>query len=148
MTRGGDSRRGSGRAHLVQPFSVRVLVLLAAHGQAFDFDLPLRGRRLAEVEGLRLHGGGGPSRLLISLTARATGRGAARHGTWGGCSQRLCWDGAAPARRVRSRLRRQARRADWRLTIFPAFIREVSISARVDDVERLPDSLEAAFGVP
>ena len=129
-------------------FTVRVLVLLDADGQAFGFDLPQPGRRLAEVEGLRLYGGGGPSRLLISLTARVTGGGAARPGTWGGCSQRLCWDGEAPARRVRARLRRQARRADWRLAIFPAFIREVSISARVDDVERLPDSLAAAFGVP
>lgn len=117
--------------HQVEPFTVRALILLATHGQAFDFELPQPGRRLAEVEGLRLEGGG-----------------AARPGTWGGCSQRLCWDGEAPARWVRSRLRRQARRADWRLAIFPAFIREVSISARVDDVERLPDSLAAAFGVP
>ena len=139
----------------MEPFTVRVLILLAADGQAFGFDLPQPGRRLAEVENLHLDGhDGASSRLLISLTARAdcaartTGRGSARQGTSGGCSQRLCWDGAAPARWVRARLRREARRVDWRLAIFPASIREVSISARVDDVEGLADSLEAAFGVP
>ena len=56
----------------MEPFTVRVLILLAADGQAFDFDTPQAGHRLAALEDLPLDGhGGASSRLLISLTARA-----------------------------------------------------------------------------
>ena len=139
----------------MEPFTVRVLILLAADGQAFDFDIPQAGHRLAALEDLPLDGSdGASSRLLISLTARAdsvarpTTRAAAHPGSSGRCSQRLCWDDAAPARWVRARLRREARRVDWRLSILPSPIKDLSISAQVAAVDRLPDSLEAAFGVP
>lgn len=136
-------------------FAVRVLILLAADGQALDFDIPQEGCRLATLEDLHLDGSdGAPSRLLISLTARAdsvartTGRGSAHQGTSGTCSQRLSWIGDAPSRWIRTWLRRDARRVNWRLSIHSSPIKDLSISARVDDIERLSDSLEAAFGAP
>ena len=136
-------------------FSGRVLILLAGDGQVFDFDLRGQGRRLAELKNLSLDGSNGaPSRLLISLTAHADSGARIPDGTAGHqqvsgtCSQCLCWTADEPPRQVRSRLRRRARRIDWRLSIHPLHIKGLSISVRVDDVERLPDSLEAAFGVP
>ena len=136
-------------------FTTRVLILLAADGQAFEFDLPQHRRRLAAVDDLRLGGHDWvSSKLLISLTARADSvartadRAVPRRDTTGRCSQRLWRIGETPFRWVQSRLWRDARHVDWRLIIHPARIKDLSISARVDDVERLPDSLEAAFGVP
>ena len=40
------------------------------------------------------------------------------------------------------------RHVDWRLSIHPTRIEELSISARVDRIERLPGHLESAFGAP
>ena len=153
-------------------FTVRVLVLLAADEPLFD--LPQQGCPVAAVENLRLDGGDGDwSRLLISLTARAgsvarsTDRAAAQRGTSGRCSQRIAWSGDTPfgdagepgssprgrgARRQRgfvtARLLRDAKAVDWSLSILPAGIEDIRISARVDSVERLPGDLEAAFGAP
>ena len=153
-------------------FTVRVLVLLAADEPPFD--LPQQGCPVAAVENLRLDGGDGDwSRLLISLTARAgsvarsTDRAAAHRGTSGRCSQRIAWSGDTPfgdasepgssprgrrARRqhgfVTARLLRDAKAVDWSLSILPAGIEDIWISARVDSVERLPGDLEAAFGAP
>ena len=153
-------------------FTVRVLVLLAADEPPFD--LPQQGYPVAAVENLRLDGGDGDwSRLLISLTARAgcvarsTDRAAAQRGTSGRCSQRIAWSGDTPfgdagepgssprgrrARRQRgfvtARLLRDAKAVDWSLSILPAGIEDIRISARVDSVERLPGDLEAAFGAP
>lgn len=136
-------------------FSGRVLILLAADGQVFDFDPPGQGRRLAELKNLRLDGhNGAPSRLLISLTADADSGARVPNGTAGhqevsgACSQCLCWTADGPPRQVRSRLRRRARRMDWRLSIHPLPIKGLSISVRVDNIEHLSESLEAAFEGP
>ena len=135
--------------------TARVLALLADGSQPFDFDLPQRGNRLAAVENLRLDGHDGiSSSLLISLTAyvdcgaRTLDQGAASSRPSGRTSQRLYWIGDTPCRWVRARLRREARRVDWRLAIHPSPIKDLSISAQVAAIDRLPDSLEAAFGVP
>ena len=149
-------------------FAVRVLVLLAADEPPFD--LPQQGCPVAAVENLRLDGGDGDlSRLLISLTARAgsvarsTDRAVAHRGTSRSCSQRITWTGDTPigdageppghrARPKRgfvaARLFRDARAVDWSLSILPAGIKDIWISARVDSIERLPGYLEAAFGAP
>ena len=147
-------------------FTVRVLVLLAADEPPFD--LPQQGCPVAAVENLRLDGGAGDlSRLLISLTARAgsvarsTDRAAAHRGTSGRCSQRIAWTGdtpfgdasepgSSPRERgfVTARFFRDARAVDWSLSILPAGIEDIWISARADSVERLPGDLEAAFGAP
>ena len=128
-------------------FAARVLTLLAADGQTFDSSVPQQGRRLAEVDDLYLHGHDGAlSRLLITLTARAGS--VARRENSGECSQRLCWNGDVPLPLVRTRLWRNARRFDWRLYFVSAHIKDLSISAQVDHIERLSGTLEAAFGAP
>ena len=139
----------------MEQFTLRFLALLADDGQPFDFDLPLQGGCLAAVDNLRLEGEAGtPSSLLISLTARAGSaarsmdNAAAPSGTSGRTSQRLWWIGNAPSRWVRARLRRGDRHVDWRLSIHPTRIEELSISARVDRIECLPGPLESAFGAP
>ena len=136
-------------------FNTKVLIFLDTDGQAFELGPPSAGRPLAEVDNMRLAGYEGiPSKLLISLTADAdsvtgtTNRAASQRGAAGCCSQRLCWAGEAPAGWVQSRLYREERRFDWCLSFHPAHIEEVRVSARVDPIERLPESLESAFGVP
>ena len=144
-----------GKEYQVEPFTIRAVALLAAGGQPLDFDLPQWGDRLAAVENVRLDGHGGiPSSLLISLTAyvdcgaRTLDEGAASSGPSGRTSQRLYWIGDMPCRWVRARLWRDDRHVDWRLSLHPTRIRELSISARVDYIRSLPGSLESAFGDP
>ena len=139
----------------MEQFTLRFLALLADDGRPFDFDLPQHGDCLAAVNDLRLEGDTGtPSSLLISLTARAVsvarsmGDAAAPSGTSGRTSQRLWWIGNAPSRWVRARLRRDDRHVDWRLSLHPTRIEELSISARVDHIKCLPAYLEPAFGDP
>ena len=139
----------------MKQFTIRVLTLLADDGQPFEFDLPQQGARLAAVDNLRLDGHDGiPSSLLISLTAHADSAArtmddaAAPLGTSGGTSQRLYWIGDTPSRWVQARLWRDARHVDWRLSIHPTRIKELSISARVDPIQCLPAHLESAFGDP
>ena len=134
--------------------TIRVLTLLD-DGQTFDLCLPHQGDRLATLDSIRLRGlGAVSSSLLIALTARfeSTARNAdcaaAPSGTSGRTSQRLWWIGNAPSRWVRARLRRGDRHVDWRLSIHPSHIEELSISARVDRMECLPGPLESAFGAP
>ena len=135
--------------------TIRVLILLGADGMASDFDFPKEGCRLAALENLRLDGNdGAPLRLLISLTAcidpvaRTTNGGAAYRATSGTCSQHLCSIDGAPARWVRTRLRRDVRSVDWRLSILPEHIKGLSISAKVEHVESLSGSVEAVFDDP
>ena len=110
---------------------------------------------MAALDNIRLHGQGAvSSSLLIALAARfesTAGKAdcaAAPSGTSGRTPQRLSWIGNAPSRWVRARLRRGDRHVDWRLSILPTRIDELSISARVDRIERLPGPLESAFGAP
>ena len=146
-------------------FGVRVLVLLTADGQRLD--IPPQGRAVAAIENLHLEGKAGDvSRLLISLTAQTDALAwTATRGTSGACSQRLTWAGDVPfadatgtpgspaqGRRaggyVRTRLVREADAAEWRLCMLPLRIRELTINARVEQVDDLAGDLEAAFGVP
>ena len=135
-------------------FNMRVLTLLAG-GQGFNVDLPQQANPLAALDNIRLDGRGGvPSSLLIALTARfdsvagKTDDTTAYSGVSDRTSQRLCWIGSAPSQWVRARLRRDDRHVDWRLSIHPTCIKELSISARVDCIERLPTSVQSAFGAP
>ena len=135
-------------------FNIRFLTLLA-DGQAFDLDLPQQGDRLAALDNIQLLGHDGvSSSLLIALTARpesmawTTDCAAAHPGLSGKTSQRLCWIGDVPSRWLRTRLRRDDRHVDCRLSIHPTCIKELATSARVDRIERLPVSLESAFGAP
>ena len=105
------------------------------------------------MDNLRLDGHDGmSSSLLISLTshagsvARTMDNAEAPSGTSGRTSRRLYWIGDTPSRWVRARLRRDARHVDWRLSLHPTRIKELSISARVDHSH--PAYFESAFGDP
>ena len=135
-------------------FDIRVLTLLA-DGQGFNVDLSQQANLLAALDTIRLDGrDGAPSSLLITLNARfrssagKTDDSTAPSGVSDRISQRLCWIGSAPSRWVRARLRRDDRHVDWRLSIHPTCIKELSISARVDSIQGLSRSLESAFGDP
>ena len=134
--------------------TIRVLAFFG-DDQEFNVDLPQRANRLAALDNVRLDDRDGiASSLLIDLTARFRSPAGKTHyttapsGVSGRASQRLCWIGNAPSRWARARLRRDGRHVDWRLSIHPTCIEELSISARVDCIERLPGSLESAFGNP
>ena len=154
----------------VAHFGIRVLVLLATDRQAIN--LAPEGRAVAAIEDLCLEGNGEAlSRLLISLTAqtepvsRTAGQAKATQGTAGRCSQRLSWSGDVPFGEetgtpgsssqgpraggyVTTRLVREAGAAEWRLCVLPLRIRNLTINARVEQVEDVTADLEAAFGVP